>query len=117
VVDGVTDSGRGRWRLVKGLDRGWERRCGGCWEDSMRGRRLQGGVNDGMGSGEVDDVAGSREIFGGKFWQPDDVSESLWGLGFANTVQQFIYRRIIVPTGGCHQQPVANVIYISIAQF
>jgi hypothetical protein len=39
-----------------------------------------------MGSGEVDDGAGSREIFGGKFWQLDGVSESLWGLEFAKAM-------------------------------
>jgi hypothetical protein len=33
----------------------------------MMVRRLQGGLNDGMGSVEVDDSAGSREIFSGKF--------------------------------------------------
>jgi hypothetical protein len=36
------------------------------------------------GSREVDDGTGSREIFSGKFWQPDGVSEILWGLGFAH---------------------------------
>jgi hypothetical protein len=40
-------------------------------------RRLQGGLNHGMGSGEVNDDVDSREIFDRKFWQPDDVSESL----------------------------------------
>jgi hypothetical protein len=34
----------------------------------MMVQRLQGGL---------DDDIGSREIFGGKFWQPDGVSESL----------------------------------------
>jgi hypothetical protein len=29
--------------------------------------RLQGGLNDGMGSREVDDSVGSREIFMGNF--------------------------------------------------
>jgi hypothetical protein len=46
-------------------------------------QRLWGGLNDGTGSREVDDGAGSKEIFDGKFWQPNDVSESLRGLGFA----------------------------------
>jgi hypothetical protein len=31
-----------------------------------------------MGSREVDDSVGSKEIFGRKFGQPDGVSESLW---------------------------------------
>jgi hypothetical protein len=45
-----------------------------------------------MGSGEVNDGVGSRENFGRKFWQPDDVSESLRGLGFVKDAQQFIYK-------------------------
>jgi hypothetical protein len=55
-------------------------------------RRLQGGLNGGAealgrtrqwtGSREVNDGVGSKEIFGGKFWQPDGVSESLQELGF-----------------------------------
>jgi hypothetical protein len=57
----------------KGLDHGRERWCGG--------------LNDGTGSGEVDSDAGSREIFSGKFWQPDGVSGSLRGLGFTNAAQ------------------------------
>jgi hypothetical protein len=61
--------------------------------------RLQGGLNDDMGSRKVDDGAGSREIFGRKFWQPYGVSESFRGLGFARDTQWFIYRRIIVATG------------------
>jgi hypothetical protein len=69
-----------------------------------------------------------------KFWQPDDVSASLRGLGFAKAAQQFIYRRITVETsitdvnrviatdnhssnGNCHHQLIANVICISIAPF
>jgi hypothetical protein len=52
-----------------------------------------------MGFGEVDDDAGSREIFYGKVWQPDDVSESVWGLGFTKAAQRFIYRRITVSMG------------------
>jgi hypothetical protein len=43
------------------------------------------------------------------------VSESLGGLGFAKATQRFIYRRITVAMGGCHHQPVTNVIRISIA--
>jgi hypothetical protein len=39
-----------------------------------------------MGSGEVNDGVGSREIFGGKFWQLDGVSESLCGLEFAKAM-------------------------------
>jgi hypothetical protein len=46
-------------------------------------RRLQVGFDDSTGFGEVDDGVGSREIFTVKFWQPDGVSESLRGLGFA----------------------------------
>jgi hypothetical protein len=48
-------------------------------------QKLRGGVNDGVGtgSGEVDDGESSTEIFGGKFWQFDGVSESLRGLGCA----------------------------------
>jgi hypothetical protein len=38
VVDGVTSSGRGRWRCVKGLDRGWEGWRGGSEEDSTMAR-------------------------------------------------------------------------------
>jgi hypothetical protein len=56
-------------------------------EDSTTAWRLWGGLYDGMGSGEVNDGVGSRENFGGKFWQPDDVSESLRGLGFAKDAQ------------------------------
>jgi hypothetical protein len=53
----------------------------------MTAWRLHGGLDDGMGSGEVDDNKGSREVFDGKFWQPDGVSESLQGLGFAKAAQ------------------------------
>jgi hypothetical protein len=42
--------------------------------------RLQGGLDDGVGFREVDDNTNSREIFGGKFWHPDDVSENFRGL-------------------------------------
>jgi hypothetical protein len=65
----------------------------------MIARRLQGGRDDNTGSREVDDGAASREIFGWKIWQPNAVSESLRGLGFANVMQQFIYRRITVAMG------------------
>jgi hypothetical protein len=133
VVDDVTGLGQGRWWSMKGLDYGQEswRRVSG--EESTMTRRLQGGLNDCTGSaGEVDDGAGSREIFGWKFWQPDGVCESLWRLGFAKAAQWFIYRRITVATGisdvsraiaienhssNDHHQPVANVILISIAPF
>jgi hypothetical protein len=57
VVVGITNSGRGRWRRVKGPQ---------LWLGTMV-RRLQGGFDDGMGFGEVYDGAGSRENFGGKF--------------------------------------------------
>jgi hypothetical protein len=67
----------------KGLDRGQERRYGGSGEDSTMAWRLRGGLDDGTGSKEVDDGAGSNEIFGRKFWQIDGMSESLRGLGFA----------------------------------
>jgi hypothetical protein len=40
-------------------------------------RRLLGGLDNGTSSREVDDDVGSREIFGGKFWQLDGVSESI----------------------------------------
>jgi hypothetical protein len=68
MVDGITDSGWGRWWHVKGLDRGRERWHGGSMEDSMMTQGLQGGLDDDTGSGDVDDGAGSMEIFGGKFW-------------------------------------------------
>jgi hypothetical protein len=77
------------------------------------------------------------EILGKKFWQPNDVSESLQGLGFAKATQWVIYRgttvatsisdgpllssqllpRITVAMGRCHHQTAANVIRISIATF
>jgi hypothetical protein len=60
---------------------------------------LWGGLDDGTGSREVNDGAGSREIFGRKVWQPDGVSESLRGLGFAKVAQRFIYRGTTVATG------------------
>jgi hypothetical protein len=40
-----------------------------------------------VGSEEVDDDVSSKEIFGGKLWQPDGVSENLWALGFAKAMQ------------------------------
>jgi hypothetical protein len=52
-----------------------------------------------MGSEEIDDGAGSWEIFGTKFWPPDGTSESLRELGFAKAAQRFIYRIIIVAMG------------------
>jgi hypothetical protein len=67
----------GKMVARKGLDRGQERWCEGSGEDSKMVRKLQGGLNNGTGSEEVDDGEGSREIFSGKFWQPDGVSESL----------------------------------------
>jgi hypothetical protein len=100
VVDDVTASGRGRWRCVKGLNRGREQRRGGSRDDSTTAQSLPGGLDDGTSTaGEVNDGAGSRENFSGKFWQPDGVSESLRGLEFAKAAQQFIYRRITVATG------------------
>jgi hypothetical protein len=58
------------------LNGGQERWCGGSGEDSTIARRLRGGLGDGTGSREVDNGACSREIFGGKIWQPDGVSEA-----------------------------------------
>jgi hypothetical protein len=72
VVDGITGSDQGRWKHVKGLDRGRERWCRGYGEDSTTARRLQARLDDGTKSMEADDGVGSMEIFGGKFWQPDD---------------------------------------------
>jgi hypothetical protein len=81
-------------------------------------QRLWGGLNDGVGSGKVEDSAGSMEIFGRKFWQPDGVSKSLWGLGFAKATQQFIYRATTVATGISDAIGlVANATRISIAPF
>jgi hypothetical protein len=80
--DDVTSLGRGRWQRVKGAR---------LWLGATA-RRLQGELNDGTGSGEFDDSAVSKKIFGGKFWQPDGVSESLWRLGLAKGTQWFIYR-------------------------
>jgi hypothetical protein len=65
----------------------------------MMVRRLWGGLDDNTGFEEVDDDAGSWEIFDEKFWQPHSVSESLRGLGFVKTAQWFIYRGTIVATG------------------
>jgi hypothetical protein len=67
VVDGITGSGRGRWRPIKGLDCDREWRCRDSWEDTTMTPRLRGGLDDSTGSEEVNDSAGSREIFGGKF--------------------------------------------------
>jgi hypothetical protein len=58
----------------------------------MTAWRIRGRLDDGTSSGEVDDGAGSRDFFGGTFWQPDDVGESLQGLGFAKATEWFIYR-------------------------
>jgi hypothetical protein len=82
----------------------------------MMAQRLRGGLDDGMGLGEVDDGTGSREIFSGKFWQHDGVSESLRGLWFAKVVHQFIYRGATVTMCIGHiSRAVAIVIHISIA--
>jgi hypothetical protein len=96
MVDDVFGSGRGRWRHIEGLDRGWETRHGGSAESSTMARRLQGGLDNGTSSGEVDDDTGSMEIFAAKFWQPDCVSESIRGLWFAKIAQRFIYWRITI---------------------
>jgi hypothetical protein len=77
----------GKMAARKSLDHGQERWCVGSGEDSMTAWMLRGGLGDNTGSGEVNDGVGSREIFGGKFWQPDEVSENLRGLGFANAAQ------------------------------
>jgi hypothetical protein len=55
-------------------------------------QRLRGGLDDG---------AGCREIFGGKFLQPDSMRESHWGLVFAKVTQWFIYRGTTVAMGIC----------------
>jgi hypothetical protein len=73
----------GKMAARKGLNRGRERWCRGFGEDSTTARRLQGELDDGTRFGEVDNGAGSKEIFDGKFWQPDGVTECLQGLGFA----------------------------------
>jgi hypothetical protein len=89
VVDGATGSGRGNWQRVRAstvVENDGKEALG-------RTLRQRGG------SGEVNDGAGSREIFGGKFWQPGDMSESLRGLGFAKAAQRFIYRGTTVATG------------------
>jgi hypothetical protein len=64
---------------------------------NMMGRPHEG-LNDGMSSGEVNDGTGSRKNFGGKFWQSNDVSESLRGLGFAKATQRFIFGGTTVAT-------------------
>jgi hypothetical protein len=88
VLGDVTGFGRGRWWHVKGPR---------TWSGTMVWR-LRGGHDDSMGSGEVNDGTSSREIFGGKFYQPDGVSESLWEIGFAMAAQRFIYRGTTVAT-------------------
>jgi hypothetical protein len=50
-------------------------------------QRIQGGLDDDIGSREVHNGVGSREIFGRKFRLPHGVSESLRGLGFAKATQ------------------------------
>jgi hypothetical protein len=84
---------------LKDLDRGQERWCGGSREFSTMAWRLRAGLDDGTGSGEVDYGMCSRKIFGKKFWQPDGVSESLRGLGFAKATQWFIYKGTAVAMG------------------
>jgi hypothetical protein len=83
VVVGVTVLGQWRWRRKKGLDCGREWWCRGSGEDSTMAWRLRGGLDNDMGSGELHDGVGSKEIFGGNFWQPNYISGSLRGLGFA----------------------------------
>jgi hypothetical protein len=67
LVDGIIGPSRGRWQCVKGLDHGQERRCRGSEEDLTMAWRRQRGLDDDTGSEEVDDGAGCREIFSGKF--------------------------------------------------
>jgi hypothetical protein len=92
VVDGVTGSGQGSWQHVKG-PRPWlgttVQRFYGRLDDGAEapGRtqwwcRGSGRTRQWTGSREVNDGVSSKEIFGGKFWQPDGVSESLQELGF-----------------------------------
>jgi hypothetical protein len=88
---------RGRWHHRLGLGKMAVLKGDRPWS-GMIARRLRGELNDGTGSRVVDDDAGSREIFGGKFWQPDGVSESLHGLGFEKVVQWFVYWETIVAT-------------------
>jgi hypothetical protein len=72
-------------------------------------QRLRGALDDSVGSREVDDGAGSREVFSEKFWQPDNVSESLRGLGFVKVTERFIYRGTISSTGtGDVSRPIAT---------
>jgi hypothetical protein len=47
----------------------------------MTVQKIWGGPDDGAVSGEVDDGTGSSKNLGGQFWQFDEVSENLWGLG------------------------------------
>jgi hypothetical protein len=56
VVDGVTGSGRRRWRHIMG-PRLWS---------GMMVWRLRGGLDNGVGCREVVDGVGSWEIFGGE---------------------------------------------------
>jgi hypothetical protein len=71
MVDGVTGSGRRRWRRVRAST-----------VVKTTARRLRRGLNDGTGSREAD----------------DGVSESIKGLGFTKAVHQFIYRGTTVAT-------------------
>jgi hypothetical protein len=60
-------------------------------------------------SEELEDSAGSREVFDVRFWQPDGVSESLQGLGFAKAVQWFICRGTTSTTDkGDISRPIAT---------
>jgi hypothetical protein len=58
----------GKITAHKGPGSGREWWCGGFREDSTMAQRLRGGLDDGTGSGKVDDSMGSRENFGRKFW-------------------------------------------------
>jgi hypothetical protein len=66
----------GRRHHQVGLGKMAARKGARPWLGTMA-RRLRRGLDDRAGSGEVNDGTGSKEIFGRKFWQPDDVSESL----------------------------------------
>jgi hypothetical protein len=69
---------RHAWSTVSPARVGEDRGAYGprLWSRTI-GQRLRGGLNDGTVSGEDDDGMSSREIFGGKFCQPDGLSESL----------------------------------------
>jgi hypothetical protein len=76
-IDGIMSLGMAAARSMVSPTRGWGRR----WRvmrarprSGMMAWRLQGGLDDNMGSGEVEDSVDSREIFDGKFWQPNGVS-------------------------------------------